>query len=128
MGYPDLLCYKLPIYHLLIQAMPNLNRTFLDLAALDVHANHGAFLGSLGLQLLPKMLTLRQRLKKTGQLRPVSDFILARTLVAMLMGFVLSEQVIPQIARTAMRVLPQRGWVDGMVDLLLYGVLEDDAR
>ncbi len=104
------------------------NRTFLDLAAIDVHANNGAILGGLGLQLLPKMLTLRQRLKKTGQLRPVSDFILARTLVAMLMGFVLSDQVLPQIARTAMRVLPQRGWIDGMVDLLLYGVLEDDAR
>jgi AcrR family transcriptional regulator len=104
------------------------NRAFLDLAAIDVHANNGAFLGSLGLQLLPKMLVLRGRLKKTGQLRPVSDFILARTLVAMLMGFVLSEQVVPQIARTAMRFLPQRGWIDGMVDLLLYGVLEDDAR
>jgi AcrR family transcriptional regulator len=104
------------------------NRTFLELAAMDVHASNGAFLGSLGLQLLPKMLALRQRLIKTGQLRPVSDFILARTLVALLMGFVLSEQVVPHLARTVMRVLPQRGWIDGMVDLLLYGVLEDDAR
>jgi AcrR family transcriptional regulator len=104
------------------------NRVFLDLAAIDVHASNGAFLGGMGLQLLPKMLALRQRLIKTGQLRPVSDFILARTLVALLMGFVLSEQVIPQIARTAMRLLPQRGWIDGMVDLLLYGILEDDAR
>jgi hypothetical protein len=27
-----------------------------------------------------------------------------------------------------MRLFPQRAWLDGMVDLLLYGVLEDDAR
>ncbi len=104
------------------------DRAFLDLAAMDVQFNNGANLGNLGLQFIPKMLGLRQRLKQTGQLRPVSDFILARTLVAMVIGFVLSEQMVPQIGRLAMKVLPQRGWVDGMVDLMLYGVLEDDAR
>ncbi len=104
------------------------NRAFLDLAAIDVQANNGGNLGNLSLQFVPKILALRQRLKQTGQLRPVSDFILGRTLVAMVIGFALSEQMVPQLARVAMHLLPQRGWVDGMVDLMLYGFLEDDAR
>ncbi len=104
------------------------DRAFLDLAAMDVQANNGANIGNLSLQSVPQVLTLRQRLKQTGELRPVSDFILARTLVSMVIGFVLSEQMVPGIARLAMHLLPQRGWVDGMIDLMLYGVLEDSAR
>ena len=50
------------------------------------------------------------------------------TLIAMLLGFVASEQAMPKLARVAMRLFPQRAWVDGVVDLMLYGVLEDSAR
>jgi AcrR family transcriptional regulator len=104
------------------------NQSFLELAALDVQANNGAFLGSLSTKLLPKGLSLLERIKATGQLRPVADVILARTLVSLLMGYILSEQAMPQVARVVMRLFPQKAWLDGMVDLLLYGVLEDDAR
>ena len=104
------------------------NKEFIELAALDVQANNGAFLASLSTKLFPRAAALLERLKATGQLRPVSDIILSRTLAAMLMGFVVSEQAMPQVARMAMRMLPQRAWIDGMVDLMLYGILEDDAR
>jgi AcrR family transcriptional regulator len=104
------------------------NKRFMELAALDVQANDGAFLASLSTKLFPRAAALLERLKATGQLRPVSDVILSRTLAAMLMGFVLSEQAMPQVARVAMRMFPQRAWIDGMVDLMLYGILEDDAR
>ncbi len=104
------------------------NQAFVDLAAVDVAHNDGASLVGLGLKLVPKALGLMKRLRDTGQLRPVSDAILARTLAAMLLGFVMSEQAMPKIARVAMRLFPQRAWVDGMVDLMLYGVLEDNAR
>lgn len=111
----------------LIRAIQD-NKRFLELAALDVQANHGAFLASLSTKLFPRATVFLERLKATGQLRPVSDVILSRALVAMLMGFVLSEQAMPQVARVAMRMFPQRAWIDGMVDLMLYGILEDDAR
>jgi AcrR family transcriptional regulator len=104
------------------------NQEFMDLAAIDVMANEGASLAGLSIGLLPKALGLMRRLKATGQLRPVSDLILARALVSMLVGFVVSEQAMPKIARMALHLFPQRAWVDGVVDLLLYGVLEDDAR
>jgi AcrR family transcriptional regulator len=101
---------------------------FVDLAVADVLNNDGASLVGLGIKILPKAFGLFKRLRDTGQLRPVSDLILARTLIAMLLGFIASEQALPKIGRVAMRLFPQRAWVDGMVDLMLYGVLEDNAR
>jgi hypothetical protein len=84
-----------------------------------------ALMNTLSVRLLPKALALLARLKNTGQLRPVADMILARTMVALLIGFIATEQTIPSVTRIVMR---QRAWLDGMVDLLLYGVIEDDAR
>src|SRR5258708_6311411 len=104
------------------------NEAFVELAALDVQFNNGTFVGNMSLKITPKAGALLERLKGTGQLRPVSDAIMARTLVSLLMGFVLSERAMPQMARMAMRLFPQRAWIDGMVDLLLFGILEDNAR
>lgn len=103
------------------------NASVIERAAreMQMQASGDAFLISLSTRLLPKALALLARLKETGQLRPVADMILARTMVAMLIGFVATEQTIPRVTRIVMR---QRAWLDGMVDLLLYGVLEDDAR
>lgn len=98
---------------------------FVELAAMDVQFNNGVFVSNLSTQILPKALALLERLKATGELRPVSDPILARTLISLLMGFVISERAMPQMARMAMRLFPQRAWLDGMVDLLLFGILED---
>lgn len=104
------------------------NEQFLELAAIDLQVNDGNFMANLSMQIMPKALAMLERLKATGQLRPVSDLILGRTIVSLLMGFVLSERAMPQIARMALRLFPQRAWLDGTTDLLLYGILEDDAR
>jgi AcrR family transcriptional regulator len=101
---------------------------FIDLAAIDVQTHNGASLLGMSVQLAPKLLSLLNRLKKTGEIRPVSDLILARTIASMLMGFVVSEQAMPKVARMAMRLFPQRAWLDGMIDLMLYGILEDNVR
>lgn len=111
----------------LVEVMAN-HEEFVDLAAIDIQSNGGASLFGMSLQLAPKALGLLSRLKNTGQLRPVSDIILARTLAAMLIGFIASERAMPKIARMAMRLMPQRAWLDGMVDLMLYGILEDNVR
>ena len=101
---------------------------FIELAAIDMQVNNGAYVSGLTTQIVPKALGLLKRLKATGELRPVADPILARTLVSLFMGFIISERAMPQVARMAMRMFGQRAWLDGMVDLLLFGVLEDDAR
>src|SRR5258708_31833571 len=101
---------------------------FVELAALDVQFNSGVLISNISTQIMPRALALLERLKATGELRPVSDPILARTLISLLMGFIISERAMPQVARVAMRLFPQRAWLDGMVGLLLFGILEDDAH
>lgn len=85
-------------------------------------------LNAMSARLIPPAMGFLQRLKATGALRPVSDLILARTLLALFLGMIASERALPQSARMLMRMFPERVWIDGMVDLLLYGVLEDEAR
>jgi AcrR family transcriptional regulator len=101
---------------------------FFELAVIDAQVNNGAFLSSLSAELFPKANALLGRVKATKQTRPVMDMVFARTLIALLIGFIISDRAVPGVARTAMRLFPQRAWLDGMTDLLLYGVLEDDAR
>jgi AcrR family transcriptional regulator len=101
---------------------------FLELAAMDVQMNNASFMTGMSVRLLPKATAIFGRLKATGEMRPVSDPLLIRTMIAMVMGFVLSEQAMPPVARVALKLFPQRAWIDGMTDLLLYGMLEDSAR
>jgi hypothetical protein len=113
--------------HRAVKAIEN-NASVIEQAARDMQISGDAFttmLNSLSVRLLPRAFALLARLKNTGQLRPVADMVLARTMVAMLIGFIATEQTIPRVTRIVMR---QRAWLDGMVDLLLYGILEDDAR
>ncbi|GEM_PF-1000928 len=101
---------------------------FFDLALVDMQVNNGSALTALSARLLPSAAMLLKRIKQTDQLRPAPDLIVARTLIALLMGFVVSERAMPQMTRMALRMFPQRAWVDGMADLLIYGLVEDDAR
>jgi hypothetical protein len=111
-----------------LAAVAEAHADYFELAVIDAQVNNGTHLAALSARLLPKALAFLGRLKATGDLRPFSDLVFGRTLVSLLIGYALSERVMPQIARTALRLLPGRVWLDGMVDLLLYGALEDDAR
>lgn len=101
---------------------------FFELAALDMQINNSNVLGALIPALLPQTMQFLERLQATGQLRPVPSPVLARTFIALLIGFVLSERAMPHMMQLMMRVFPQKAWFDSMVDLLLYGVLEDNQR
>jgi AcrR family transcriptional regulator len=101
---------------------------FFELAILDAQSNNGTFLGNLSAAIFPKATEVLNRMKASGELRPVADAVIGRTLIAMWIGYIVSERALPQVARFAMRLLPQQLWLDGMVDLMLYGLLEDDAR
>src|SRR5947208_1447380 len=96
-------------------------------AALEVFRTQG-YNGTTLERVAQQSKTSLDQLKATGQLRPVSDLILARTIVSLIMGFVLSDKAMPEVARMALRLFPQRAWLDGASDLLLFGILEDDAR
>jgi len=90
--------------------------------------NGGNALTAMVTPLLPTVLQFIERLTSTKQLRPVPTPLLARTFLSMLIGYIVSERAMPSAMQMMMRIFPQKAWLDGMVDLLLYGVLEDDQR
>jgi AcrR family transcriptional regulator len=97
---------------------------FFRLALLERELGEGAAVNGLGLALAGDAAAFFGRLKATGDLRPVPDLVLGRAIAAMLIGYIASEQVVPGGARMALRMLAPRAWLDGTVDLLLYGILE----
>lgn len=101
---------------------------YFELVLIDAQVNNGSALTGLSTRLVPKANALLQRMKATGELRPISDLIVARTLISLLMGYVVSERAMPPMARMALRLFPPRAWIDGMVDILIYGLVEDNAR
>jgi AcrR family transcriptional regulator len=109
-------------------AVADKHADILELAVLDAQVNNGTFLASISAAIFPKAKGLLNRIETLGGLRPVSDAVIGRAFVALWIGFIVSERALPGIARLIARLLPQKAWLDGMMDLLLYGVLEDDAR
>lgn len=101
---------------------------FFELAVIDAQSNNGNFLSNLSAAIVPKATELLGKMKANNELRPISDAVIGRTLIAMWIGYIVSERALPQVARLAMRFMPERIWLDGMVDLMLYGLLEDNAR
>jgi len=114
-------------FHQLIAAISR-REDFLDLALIDVQITNGAFLTTLTNGVFAKARGFLERMKTAGGLRPVSDMVIGRAIAALLMGYIVSERAMPALARTAMRMIPARAWLDGVLDLFLYGILEDDAR
>ncbi|MFN7208913.1 MAG: TetR/AcrR family transcriptional regulator [Aggregatilineales bacterium] len=109
-------------------AVAQRHEAFFELALIDAQSNGGTFLSNLSAAILPKANQILSRMKANGELRPVMDAVIGRTLIALWIGYLVSERAMPQAARFASRLLPQKLWLDGMIDLLLYGLLEDDAR
>ena len=101
---------------------------FFELAAVDMQMNGGNALTNLMTPLLPGVLQFMEKLNATGQLRPIPTPVLARTFLSLLIGYIVSERAMPTAMQLMLRIFPQKAWLDSMVDLLLYGVLEDDQR
>ena len=101
---------------------------YFELALIEADVYHGNTLNTLTGRILPAANVLLQRVKETNQLRPLPDWLIARALIALLIGFVASERAMPSGVKFAARLMPQRMWVDSLTDILLYGLIEDDAR
>lgn len=104
------------------------HESVLERLMLDPQFSNSSAMLLMTTRLLSSANELLSRVKATGQLRPLSDMIVARTLIAFLMGFIASERAMPQLARVAMRLFPQRAWIDGMTDVMIFGLLEDEKR
>ncbi len=101
---------------------------YFELALIEADRYQGGTLATFAAGLLPQANGVFDRIKATGQLRPLPDWMIARAIVSLFIGFIASERAMPQVVRTASRLLPQRAWIDGITDIMLYGLLEDDMR
>jgi len=110
-----------------VLATAQTQRDWLALAALEAERYQGGTLNALVGALLPIANALLARLKATNALRPIPDWLIARALSSLLIGFVASESALPAGLQWAARLMPARMWADGLTDILLYGILEDKS-
>lgn len=104
----------------------NDNKYFVDLALLDMQVNNGAYIGNMFTHLAGGAMSFVNRLSNMPGTRPISNVMLGRAFAAILVGFVITEQLAPRPAQFAMRIFPTNAWIDGIADIFLYGLLEDD--
>ncbi len=101
-----------------------LNGQFVGLALMDTQVNQGQYLTNMFQDLTTDAANFMNRLSTMAGVRPISTMMLGRALAAMLIGFMATQQLAPPHAQFALRVFPQKAWVDGMTDILLHGILE----
>lgn len=110
---------------LLIKIFNN-HTSFAELAIIDVQVNDGAFITKFFSELTGEGASFVTRLAGMPGTRPVSSIMLGRAFASMLVGFMATQHVAPQMVQFAMRMFPQDAWVDGMADIFLYGILEPE--
>lgn len=99
---------------------------FLDYALLDIQMNSAGYLTSLFVEMAGDATRFINRLSKMPDVRPVSSVMLGRAFAAFVIGFLATERFAPRPAQFAMRLFPPRAWMDGMIDIFLYGILETE--
>jgi AcrR family transcriptional regulator len=102
---------------------------YIRLALIDAQERDGATLVTFLPTVFPLMMSFTQRLQALdagrGHLRPVPSPVLARTLVSLIGGYLLTERIgRPQQTLN----LPSIDWVGGLLDVLLYGVFVKPAE
>jgi len=99
---------------------------FAAFAMIDAQATSGVYITTMFTRVASETAGYLNRLSTMHRVRPVSSIVLARTLASLMVGFVVTQQLAPQNAQFAMRVMPNDAWVDGMVNIFLHGILEDE--
>lgn len=99
---------------------------FADLAILDLQVNNSNFTTALFSELAGGAAGFVNRLANMPGTRPISTIMLGRAFASLLIGFVATQYFAPRPAQFAMRIFPQRAWVDGVADVFLYGILESE--
>ncbi len=107
------------------------HQDYLQLALIDAQEREGVALATFLPEVLPRIQTWYQRLvaldaeRGQARLQGVPFLVFVRTLLSLVMGFVLSERVatpdrVPQIAGI--------DWAEALADVFLHGVLRPPAR
>jgi hypothetical protein len=87
--------------------------------------NQGAYLTALFEDLIGDAAGFVNYLSTLPGVRPIPTMILGRALASLLIGFLTSQQLAPESVQRALRLFPQKAWVEGLTDLILNGILEE---
>lgn len=108
------------LIHVFFEHLP-----FAHLAIIDLQVNNGAYTTELFNNLASLMIGYVNRLSNMPDVRPISSIMLGRVLASLLVGFVVTQQLAPEQAQLSMRIFPQQAWIDGITDIFLRGILEE---
>lgn len=108
-----------------VLALLRRHEDYIRLSLIDAQEREGATLVTFVPRLFPLMMELMHRLQAldgdNGRLRPISPPILSRTLISLVAGYLLTER----IGRPEQTLgLPPLDWEGGLLDVLLFGVIE----
>ncbi len=106
------------------------HRDYMRLALIDAQEREGAALGDLLPQFLPRVQELYQRLVALdagrGHLREIPFLVFTRTLVSLILGFAVTEQI---TKGAPMIQSADTDWAQALTDTFMHGVLNcDDAE
>lgn len=100
------------------------HQAFTRLLMMEVYANNGDYMTEFLQDLMGDAASFINRLSTMSGVRPISTIMMGRALAALLTGFMTTQQLAPPEAQFALKIFPQKAWVDGMTDILLHGILD----
>jgi len=104
----------------------NDHTAFMDLVIIDLQVNNGTYMAALFSELAGDAASFINRMANMQGARPLSTIMLGRAFASMMIGFVVTQHLAPRPAQFAMRIFPQKAWVEGIADIFLYGIMESE--
>lgn len=104
------------------------------LVFMDILEFQGKHVGKLAMEEIPKLLDFFGRLYamggERGEMRDVPPMLAMRTFIGMVFSSFIIENLVSVLDVGAIRQLPLHvdNWEQGMVDILLHGILKDPER
>lgn len=98
---------------------------YIRLALIDAQERDAAMLVTFLPKTIPRFLAFYERLatmdSNHGRLRDLSPFLLVRTMISLIAGYLITEHVVRAAGNLD---LPDLDWADGMAEILLHGALK----
>ena len=108
-----------------LYAMATRQSAVIDLMLSDIQTSSAVMLSVFERRSVIKLLAAFEKIKRDGALRPMPTAVLIRTYLSALIGYLATERLMPGTLKVVSRLMPNKAWLDGLIDLMLFGMLED---
>lgn len=108
------------------QAIEGSETRLLPLVFMDLVEFRGRHMGRLARKLAPQFLPFFHRFTELpGRLRPLPPPVLFRTLLSLMVGYLISEMIFRNAKLSARLGVTSREAFDGLIDIYLHGILDE---